>query len=104
MFRSGHRVGAALLLLVLVIPARLGSAGQESRGVARVFICPMRPDGIGGEGETCPRCGMRLVPSETASSRAPILDFEVTPKAVNPGARAVVRLRVAHPGGAPITR
>jgi hypothetical protein len=64
----------------------------------------MHPDVIGSEGDTCPRCGMRLVASEATSGRAPVLEFEVTPRAVRPRERAVVRLRVSGPGGAAITR
>ena len=55
------RVLAFLLLLLFINPVY---AAEE------VYICPMHPHIEGGAGDTCPICGMSLVPKQTEKTSA----------------------------------
>jgi hypothetical protein len=63
---------------------------------AAAYVCPMHPDVRGKAGDTCGRCGMRLVPA--AADYAPYrLDLALSPRALRPGGKGRVHLVVRHP-------
>ena len=64
------RIALAVLLLVLAAPALFlatGCGGQKPPAAAKeTWICPMHPEVVKDRKESCPICGMDLVPKEEA--------------------------------------
>jgi len=99
-----RRAGLVVICVLSLMRATPVSMPQDRTSALPVFICPMHPDVIGNEGDLCPRCGMRLVATNPTDTAPPVLTLEVTPKAVKPGERAVMRFRVTRRSGEPVTQ
>lgn len=90
--------GVVACSIVVALGARyVGTAEQTAVAAVRNFACPMHPDVVGAEGDTCPRCGMRLVPIGSADGRMAALDLRVIPQAVAAGQTALLKLGVHRP-------
>ena len=55
---------------VLAFLSRMPLLYGESEATASSYACPMHPDVTASEPGTCPRCGMKLVPSDAAPAPA----------------------------------
>ncbi len=67
------------------------------------YMCPMHPDVRGKAGDTCRRCGMRLIP--TSADYTPYsLDLDLTQRALRPNAPGRVRFFVRTANGRSIVR
>ena len=50
-----------------------------------VFACPMHPEVTGKEGDTCPKCGMKLEHNDNAATPSNVsMQFSTNPTAANP--------------------
>ncbi len=50
-----------------------------------IFACPMHPEVTGKEGDTCPKCGMKLEHNDNAGSASNVkMQFSTIPATVNP--------------------
>ena len=50
-----------------------------------VFACPMHPEVTGKEGDTCPKCGMKLEHNDNAAAPSNVaMQFSTNPATVNP--------------------
>ena len=50
-----------------------------------VFACPMHPEVTGKEGDTCPKCGMKLEHNDNAAAPTHVaMQFSTNPATVNP--------------------
>lgn len=68
-----------------------------------VYACPMHPEVTGKAGESCPKCGMKLVLQEkTATSGAPVyeMDFKTQPAVVHAGTAVTLILKPGIKGKA----
>lgn len=68
-----------------------------------VYACPMHPEVTGKAGESCPKCGMKLVRQEKAATAGTAVyetDFKTQPVAVNAGTDVTLILRPGIKGKA----
>src|SRR5689334_6803163 len=95
-----------LLWIVLLLGAVAAPAGQaqDPSQAPQSYWCAMHPDIRGKAGDTCPICGMKLVPAPAADYQAYRLDLHVTPSAPRPGQPAQVRFFVRTPETGTIVR
>jgi hypothetical protein len=105
----GRRLSAlALAAAAWISPAPFHAAAQQpprsaSPEPAQVYLCPMHPDVRGRRGESCPKCGMRLVPA--AADYTPYaLDINLEPRALAPNQPGRVRLFVRDPATGAVVR
>jgi Heavy metal binding domain len=86
----------------LLVAAAVTSAAWQD---AAVYMCPMHPEVRGTAGGRCPVCGMALVRASAADYEPYRLDFELTPRALEPQQRARVRFIIRRPrDGAIVSR
>jgi hypothetical protein len=80
-------------------------AEDEALAEATAWVCPMHSDYTAEIEGTCPRCGMALIHAAPFDVRDYRLDFSTVPAVVKPGAKALLRFTIIHPGtGRIITR
>lgn len=94
----------ALAFVIIATAATVGvcdadgpRGAPQTRSALIEYWCPMHPDVRGSKGDTCPRCGMTLVPAPAPASGAYHLDIEVVPRAPIAGRDALIRLLVRDP-------
>jgi heavy metal-binding protein len=100
------RTIAGCWLLAVAVAAVGAHAAQPpaSQTAPAGYVCPMHPDIRGHEGDTCGKCGMRLVPA--AADYTPyLLDVEWSPRTIRAGEKGRVRFFVRQPAtGATVRR
>src|SRR5688572_28636454 len=59
---------------------------QESAEHAHTFACPMHPEVTGKEGDTCPKCGMKLEHNDGVATAAGTyyMQFASNPETIEP--------------------
>ena len=58
---------------------------EATHGEDHVFACPMHPEVTGKEGDTCPKCGMKLEHNDNAAAPSNVaMQFSTNPATVNP--------------------
>jgi hypothetical protein len=101
-------IGFCYVVGVLLLAGRHSLTSAQPPATTTVdqsapYMCPMHPDVRGKAGSTCPRCGMRLVP--TSADYTPYrLDLDLTPRALRPNAPGRVRFFVRTANGRSIVR
>ena len=71
------------------------SAAAAEHAAEHTFACPMHPDVIGKEGETCKKCGMKLEHNDnagSANSNKYFMQFGTSPATVAPGKEVVLSM------------
>lgn len=67
------------------------SAGAHSGN--HTFACPMHPEVTGKEGDTCPKCGMKLEHNDEAGGPSNVkIQFTTIPETVNPNKEVTLSL------------
>lgn len=62
--------------------AHMGDVHPEDH----IYACPMHPEVSGKEGDTCPKCGMKLEHNDNAGTAANVfMAFSTNPTKINPG-------------------
>ena len=97
-------VGCCLLALAIAAIGAQAAQPPAAETAPAGYVCPMHPDIRGNEGDTCGKCGMRLVPA--AADYTPyLLDVDWSPRAIHAGEKGRVRFFVRHPvSGAKVRR
>jgi hypothetical protein len=65
----------------------ISDTAQAEAGHVHTYACPMHPEVTGKEGDTCPKCGMKLEHNDnaaTANANTYFMEFSVNPATVNP--------------------
>ncbi len=58
---------------------------EAAHGADHVYACPMHPEVTGKEGDTCPKCGMKLEHNDNAAAPSDVaMQFSTNPAAANP--------------------
>jgi hypothetical protein len=58
-----------------------------------LFACPMHPEVTGKEGDTCPKCGMKLEHNDNAGAPGNVsMQFSTNPASVNPNQEVVLSM------------
>ena len=66
-------------------PAVDSAKTTAAHGEDHVFACPMHPEVTGKEGDTCPKCGMKLEHNDNAAAPSNVaMQFSTNPATVNP--------------------
>lgn len=68
---------------------------QAEAGHEHTYACPMHPEVTGKEGDTCPKCGMKLEHNDNAGSanaNTYFMEFSVSPAIVNPNQEVTLSL------------
>lgn len=85
-----------LMLLAGILPVAIacnsGSSASKAEqtaeaGHTHTYSCPMHPEVTGKEGDTCPKCGMKLEHSDAPVADAAdyYMEFNATPATIQPG-------------------
>lgn len=68
---------------------------QAGDGHQHTYACPMHPEVTGKEGDTCPKCGMKLEHNDNAgaaNANTYFMEFSVNPSTVNPNQEVTLSL------------
>lgn len=68
---------------------------QSEAGHQHTYACPMHPEVTGKEGDTCPKCGMKLEHNDNAGAANAnnyFMEFAVNPATVNPNQEVTLSL------------
>jgi len=58
-----------------------------------IYACPMHPEVTGKEGDTCPKCGMKLEHNDNAGAASNVsMQFSTNPATVNPNQEVTLSL------------
>ncbi len=58
---------------------------EVAHSAEHVYACPMHPEVTGKEGDTCPKCGMKLEHNDNAAAPSNVaMQFSTSPASVNP--------------------
>lgn len=102
--RSKTCIAALIISSSLVFTACSGNTSNKhsmsdsthtEAGHHHTYACPMHPDVTGKEGDTCPKCGMKLEPTDSknaSNANGHFMDLSVTPSVVNPGQEVMLSL------------
>lgn len=105
-FHSSIFFAAAVSAVLLI--SSCGNANKQPKEQAEhladahehTYTCPMHPEVTGKEGDTCPKCGMKLIHNDNAASNGHTYRMQVLtePGVITAGASATLLLKPVQQG------